>query len=233
MINWRSLFLFIFTLVLILGIFSGTAIFGYSKALNIAQSLQPHVFMTPSGAAVYVPNVKTLKEFFEYKYGDQGYSIYLPEGSTVSSHRESGQLVINEKDEKWTIVLNEKLLRHDSTIESNGTYLNNPEGDYYALMKRVFNERVDPILLFQKTVLLSSTTTAVKNIQTPSFEGFYIISSGRDIRRETYYLFDDLYWHTVNVIIYDPDYPHWRIQTIIGSLKNDFYAPEVIKKFDF
>jgi hypothetical protein len=201
--------------------------------LGIANSLQPHLFVTPAGAAVYVPNVKSLNEFFEFKYGDQGYSIYLPEGSTVSHHKESGQLVINEKDEKWTVVIHEKMLRYDQTIQSDGSYLNNPEGDYYTLLTRIFNERFDPILLFKKAIVLSSSTTDIKTIRTPNFEGFYIISKGDPTRRETYFLFDDNYWHTVNVTIYDPDYPHWRIQNIVGSLNNDVYAPEKKKLFDF
>jgi hypothetical protein len=213
-----------------MGVFTGLTAFGYNKVLHIAASLHPEIFKIPDGSTVYAESKEVSKEFTEYKDTDQGYSMKVPKGYTLFKTKEDPSITINDEQDRWEITIKEKLLRYDATIQSTGE-LNNPEGDYYVLLERTLKEKVNPFLLFQKITHIPSTTKEIKTIITPHFPlGFLIIAKSGNNRLEVYRMFDDSYWHNIFVTIKDPKYPHYKIETIIASLKNDVYKPKVDKE---
>lgn len=217
MINWKSLILFILTIALLLGSVTGGVWFSYNYALEKASHKFPEITITPESVAVYTPNQNVLKKYVEHREG--GYSIMMPRGYKVIRHKDDPAIYLRDKNNNFEISIDEKLIRYEKSLASNGL-IKNPKGDYYVLLKNVFEATVNPILLFQKINYLPSSTTHIKNIKTPNFFGFYIVSGEGDRRVEIYRLFDEYYWHNIRVSIFNPDFPHWRIQNILATLKN-------------
>ncbi len=124
------------------------------------------------------------------------------------------------RDDLWEITISQKLLRYEDSLQSN-KYMNNPKGDYYILLKTIFQATYNPILLFQKISYLPSDTTHIKSIKTPCYFGFYVVGKSGDERTEMYRLFDDEYWHNITVRVDDSKVPHQLIQNIVASIKDD------------
>jgi len=192
--------------------------YGYDKALAKLAEKHPEINVVPRSSANYQPDYKVVKEFKEFK--DGGYSIRLPQGFEAIKDKDDPDIRLMGPKGKWEIRIQPKLLRYDESIQGSGL-LNNPHGDYYVLMGEIFRATKNPVLLAQKMHYLPSTTTAIKEIKTPAFAGFYIVGKSDGRRTEIYRLFDQDYWHNVTVTIYDQDLPHGQIQNIIATLKND------------
>ncbi len=217
MIKWRSLLFFILTIVIILGSVTGMGWYGYNMVLGKFASLHPEINVTPSGVAVYRCNEKVLKSYVEHK--EKGYSIMLPPNYVCIEKRGDPSIYLRDKNDNWEIVIREKMLRYEDSLRSK-QYPVNPEGDYYVLLKDIYNATKNPILLFQKLAYLPSSTVAIKEVVTPNFRGFYVVAGTGDRRVEFYNLFDKYYWHNVMVVIYNSNYPHWKIENILATLKN-------------
>lgn len=218
MINWKSLGLFLLTIAVITGILSGVCLFGYGKALSYLTSRHPEIKVTPASSTVYAADEKTMKDFVEYK--DNGYSVMIPKDARVEKIKKDMSIYIHDKDDLWEVTVSQKLLRYENSLQS-GMFIKNPEGDYYILLKNIFQATYNPILLFQKISYLPSDTTHIKAIKTPSFFGFYIVGKSGNERTEMYRLFDEEYWHNVTVRLDDSKIPHQLIQNIVASVKTD------------
>ena len=218
MINLKSLGLFFLTLAVLLGMVTGGCLFGYGKALDFLASRHPEIKVTPKSSAVYTIDEKSMKDYVEYK--DSGYSVMIPKDAHVNKVKKDPSIYIYGKDDLWEITISQKLLRFEGSLQSS-KYTKNPRGDYYILLKDIFQATYNPILLFQKISYLPSDTTHIKSIKTPNYFGFYVVGKSGDERTEMYRLFDDEYWHNITVRVDDSKIPHKLIQNIVASLKED------------
>lgn len=218
MIKWKSLIYFIITILIILGAIGGLGWYGYNKVLDKLAEKHPEIRVTIDSSATYSPDYNAIKNFEEFK--DGGYSIMLPKGYQVIKDKDDPDIDIVGAKDQWEIRIQPKLIRYDETIQGN-SFINNPSGDYYILLREVFKSVKNPILIFQKISYLPSSTTHIKAIKTPYFFGFYIVGNEGGHRVEMYRLFDEEYWHNVIVTIYDSNFPQKRIQDMIASLRND------------
>ncbi|MFP4499015.1 MAG: hypothetical protein ACLFQV_12460 [Vulcanimicrobiota bacterium] len=223
MINWKSLSLFLLTLLIIIGILTTAGFIAYGRGIDFLSEKHPEILITPKNLATYKANPTYVETFKEYK--DSNYSIMLPPGYSVFQVKDEPAINLEDPNRKWTITLDEKLLRYEESLESE-KHLNNPEGDYYILLENIYSANRNPILLAQKILYLPSSATTIKNIETPHAKGFYIISEQGEKRTEIYRLFDKYFWHNITVTIHDPAYPHSKIETIIATLKNSNPAIE-------
>ena len=217
MIKWKSLISFLLTLVIIIGGVAGASWYFYQEALDKLAQSHPEIRIIPESSATYSPNYNVVKGFKELR--KDGYSIKLPPGYKLIEDKNDSALGIMDKNDKWRIRIQPKMIRFDETIQAN-RFIKNPSGDYYILLRETYKALENPILLFQKMSYLPSETTHIKKIKTPNFFGFYIVGERDGLRVENYQLFDELYWHNVSVTIYDENYPHWKIQNIISTLQN-------------
>lgn len=218
MINWKSLGFFLLTLAVILGMITGGCLFGYGKALSFLASRHPEIKITPESSTVYAADKQSMKDYVEYK--DSGYSVMIPKDARVDKVKKDPSIYIRGKDDLWEITISQKLLRYEESLQSN-KYMKNPRGDYYILLKTIFQTTYNPILLFQKISYLPSDTTHIKSIKTPCYFGFYVVGKSGDERTEMYRLFDEEYWHNITVRVDDSKIPHQLIQNIVASVKDD------------
>lgn len=223
LIKWKSLIGFIITLVAILAVLSGGFIFAFNKVMDKIAEKHPEVNLIPSGHRVYIPDENLLKNYKEQK--DRGYLVMLPADLKMIQSAKSENIEITDAKRNIEIDIQPKLYRFDDSIKST-SIINNPDGDYKILLGEIFNAKDDPLLLFQKMSYLPSGSSKIEEIQTPLHTGYIITAEDEYGRTELYKLFDNYYWHNINVYINKADYPHNVIETIISTIKNDDDAQE-------
>lgn len=204
------------TLFLILSLLSGGVWFSYGKALAFIGELMPELKVIPQGLLVYSPDESLEKNFRAFK--GRGYSLLIPKDAQVEEKEKDPNLYIYDRDSRWSMVINEKLIRYEDSIVSD-KHLINPDGDYYILLKSIYEATADPVLLFQKKYHLPSRTKKITSIKTPYCEGFLIITESSTAKYYYYRLFDDDYWYNASVTLYD-DEADMTIKMMMGSLRH-------------
>jgi hypothetical protein len=214
----KSLLYFILTIAIIFAIFAAGAWFGYQKALSFASKKHPEIRLTLASSETYTPDYSKMSAYKEFK--DSGYSLMLPPGYKVIKQEGDPTLTIAEKTDAWEITIQPKLLRFDETI-SGKSFIKNPKGDYYILLKETFQAVNDPFLLFQKLSYLPTSSKKITEVKTPYFFGFHISAMEGQDKVEIYRLFDEEYWHNVIISINHPSVSIESMENILATLKND------------